>query len=668
MARTRTKQGLLRSLAIDAGGSMLPIAAISLVLLASLVGGGIDLSRAYQVKNRLQYACDAAVLAGRKAVDSDGFDTNARNQANAFFNGNFDEDIENSNTTSFTPSTPDEGNTIEGVARTTVSTVVMRIFGFDAIPLTATCSASMSVGNSDVMMVLDTTGSMLEEIDDGEAGDVTRLRALQDAMKSFYDTVTASTEGSSARVRFGFVPYSSTVNVGGLLQANWLVDSYDIQSREPVYETVTVEEEFVEWGPPVHTTDDGVSDEYNDDDGWGEGWDEYPGDTNRYESRNDCRDAIPADAPWANYGEPTTETDVRVNHAGQRVETETISQTQVKTDYECARGGWLFYRYYYIVYRQVFRDVYHRDIYTSDPVYETVTHEEFDHFLYKKLTYDVSAFKTGAAVSVAIGEDGEDVTSVWNGCIEERQTVSEPNFAFSQLLGMSPDGAFDLQLDSAPDPALDNTKWRPMWPEVAFYRTERSGWRGWQLTNDAETLNGEKANSYCPYQSQLLAEMTEEDFDDYADNLVAVGSTYHDIGMIWGGRLASPEGIFATNVNETPANGGSVARHLIFMTDGQMQPSYLIQSAYGIEYHDRRVTDDGSSEHTSRHRSRFRAVCEAIKAKGIRIWVIAFGTGLTSDLETCASTDSAYTASDAEELESTFQEIAKDVGELRVVQ
>ncbi len=64
---------------------------------------------------------------------------------------------------------------------------------------------------------------------------------------------------------------------------------------------------------------------------------------------------------------------------------------------------------------------------------------------------------------------------------------------------------------------------------------------------------------------------------------------------------------------------------------------------------------------------RFRAVFDAIKAKGVRVWVIGFTSGLTSDLAYCASPNSSYTANDAASLNNAFQEIAKQVGELRVL-
>src|SRR5690606_27113228 len=65
----------------------------------------------------------------------------------------------------------------------------------------------------------------------------TRLYALQQAMKNFYDTVSASVSGSNARIRYAFVPYSSAVNVGKLLydlNPGYLSNSVTVPSRQAV--------------------------------------------------------------------------------------------------------------------------------------------------------------------------------------------------------------------------------------------------------------------------------------------------------------------------------------------------------------------------------------------------------------------------------------------------
>ncbi len=647
----------------DEAGSLLPMAAVGFLLLAGIVGGGVDLSRAHKAENRLQAACDAGVLAGRRAVGVNGFDETAEGEAAAFFDNNFNPELQGSRNVVFSATSDDNGNTIVGTAEADVDTSLMAVFGFDSIAISVDCSASMGVGNSDVTMVLDSTGSMGWTL---ESGGPTKLSMLQDAMKDFYDTVQASVSGGNARVRYSFVPYSSSVNVGRLLNANWLVDSMTIQSREAEYRTVEIES-FRGWDDAVTSTSDGESEEWVEDEGYLNG--------TEFDSRGECTSSLPSNTPWTNTGGVSSDQQVSINSLGQQVTTSTDTQAQTRTAYTCVqertgRGRWrrTFYRAYYTEYQ---RDSFLYTYETRDPIMDVEESTEFDHYVYRPVTYDVSSYKTFSSVSTVTGADGDSVSSTWEGCIEERDTTPAASFSYNSLTGITPVSANDLDIDSAPT-SDDATKWRPLWPEVAYYRTSFvSTGRGrgrYDLSNNGDSLTGGQAASFCPQRAQLLQEMTETAFDAYADSLIAEGNTYHDLGLLWGARLSSPDGIFADTVNASPSNGGNVSRHMIFMTDGAMQPSNAIQSAYGIEFHDRRVTANGVNLQTERHTSRFLALCDAVKAKGIRLWVIAFATGLTDDLETCASDNSSFLAEDADELNSAFQEIANEVGELRIVQ
>lgn len=664
MQQTEPSKGKAYCLLRNEAGSLLPLAAVGFLVLAGVVGGGLDMSRAHKAENRLQAACDAGVLAGRRAVGTNGFDEAVQNEAGAYFANNFDAGQQSSTNVVFTPTSDDNGNTIAGTAHADVQTAIMTIFGFDTISISVACSASMGVGNSDVTMVLDSTGSMGWRL---EAGGPTKLLMLQDAMKSFYDTVEASTAGGNARIRYSFVPYSQSINVGRLLNANWLVDGMQIQSREAQYETVLVEsDEFSHWDDPVTSTSSGQS----------ESWvvDEGAVNATEYSGRRSCSRALPNDTGWTDTGTASTETGTTINQDGQEVTTTTETQRQIRTTYTCVReergSGRNRVRYWAQQYTQFARESYDYEFETRDPVMVEIESTEFSHFVYKQVEYDVSDYKTFAAVTTPTGDGGADVSSTWQGCIEERDTTPAANFTYNSIVGITPVSANDLDIDSEPT-SDDDTRWRPMWPEVAYYRTAWVSTRNggyWDLTHAHESDFGGQAVSRCPQRAQLLQTMDETAFDAYADSLIATGNTYHDLGVLWGARLSSPDGIFANNVNLAPANGGNVARHMIFMTDGAMQPSISIQSAYGIEYHDRRVTANGSNHHTRRHNERFLAICEAVKAKGIRLWVIAFATGLTEELETCSSDDSSFLAEDADQLNSAFQEIANEVGELRIVQ
>lgn len=644
----------------DVRGNIMPMAAIAMVAMAGMVGGGVDISRAYMVQNRLQNACDSAVLAGRRAVAENGFDTAAKAQAEDYFDTNFNQANEGTRGTVFTPTTQDGGNQIDGVASTTVDNVVMGLFGFDSMTVSTTCSASMSVGNSDVVMVLDTTGSMNWTISGYTTSDDSKRRItyLRAAMKDFYDTVQAAAAGTNARVRYGFVPYSSSINVGKLItdvSPSYIVDNWTYQSREPIYKTETTTGGLVGYDPPYYTNDTSYSDiSYGS-------WYYYS--FTRYKKKKDCKNAKPSTTSWSNYGSSSTTTDVYIDGQGRRITATTTSQPQKRTVYDCYKYA---KKQYYIIYQTQTRTYDQTEYAIEDPIYSTTETSVFDKWEYKAVNYDTSSYRNFSAVNVPMGTDGANVSTTWEGCIEERSTVAQDNFSYSSITGMTPSDAYDVDIDSAPDPSDPDTQWRPLWPEVSYYRTTDS--TGWYYSSSATSDYGTKTYHACPVKAQLLSEMTETDFDAYADSLSPEGSTYHDIGMIWGARLSSPSGIFASNVNAAPSNGGAVSRHIIFMTDGQMSTSTGSQTAYGVEWHDRRVTDDGYSSNNDRHSARFLAVCEAAKAKGIRVWVIAFASALTSNLETCASTDSAFPTASSAQLNAAFQEIAKNVGELRVVQ
>ncbi|MCX7285559.1 MAG: pilus assembly protein TadG-related protein, partial [Novosphingobium sp.] len=554
-------------------GNILPLSAMAIFAVAALIGGAVDMSRGWRVQTRLQAACDAGVLAGRRAVTANGFDTNAQVQAQNYFYANFDADRMDALNTAFVATSANKGGTIDGVATAQLPPLIMQLFGFGGFQLRTTCTATMGVGNSDIMMVLDTTGSMNFQL---SGSTQTRIQALRASMKSFYDTLATATSGSNARIRFGFVPYSSSVNVGRLirnLNPDYLVDNWTIQSRQAVYRTVQT---LTGYGAP--TAAPGTSTTSNPT---YTGWTDHVATT--YPLSSSCVAARPADTAWTNSGAATSVSTTTINGSGQQITTTVTTQAQTMIDYEC---NW--------------------------------------QVLFFKLQR-----RTGS-VSTNTGDSGASVSSTWRGCIEERATVRSDTYSWSALAGFTPSGARDLDIDTPPDGST-SSKWAPMWPEVAYIRTQTIN--GTVYMNTAlPSPTGQQAPSFCPTPAQLLTSMSRAAYFAYADALVPEGATYHDIGMVWGARLFSPDGMWSSNVREAPGNGGEAARHMIFMTDGEMAPSYSIQSAWGIEYHDRRVTDDGVNKDTERHNARFLALCEAVKAKGIRVWVIAFAQGMTSQL------------------------------------
>lgn len=91
------------------------------------------------------------------------------------------------------------------------------------------------------MFVLDTTGSMNCDLgvvcgSSTEQANA-KIKGLRDAVKEFYRTVAGAVQNKiETRIRFGFVPYSMTVNVkplvtSGVITQDYLTSTTSYQTR-----------------------------------------------------------------------------------------------------------------------------------------------------------------------------------------------------------------------------------------------------------------------------------------------------------------------------------------------------------------------------------------------------------------------------------------------------
>lgn len=242
-ARGFQSPGLLARLAVDRAGNALAIVTLTAFMVITLAGLGTDMARAYLTKTSLQNACDAGVLAGRKAMAASGtYGSTEQAKANKMFNFNINENATESSTAVFTSSADTTGH-VTATASTTMPTTLMRLMGYTSIPLSVQCSAELQMANADVMFVLDTTGSMADNPDGTScSGSCTtsKIAGLRSAVRSFYQTVaTAVTDKTNTRIRFGFVPYSWTANVKDLVTTGSMPSSY-LRDSAP-YQTALVQ-------------------------------------------------------------------------------------------------------------------------------------------------------------------------------------------------------------------------------------------------------------------------------------------------------------------------------------------------------------------------------------------------------------------------------------------
>jgi Flp pilus assembly protein TadG len=596
--------GVLTRLRRDVRANTLAIMAIALIPLSALAGSAIDMARIYVVKVRLQQACDAGVLAGRKFMQPDAsattLDANATKQAKAFFDNNFHEGWMNTDAVEFTPRRTDDGQ-VAGTATATVPMTVMKMFKAGDKVLSVTCEARYDLADTDIVFVLDTTGSMAclpsdpttcggdpdtYTRSDGTTGyyDIeksgSKLSALRDAVVDF-DTTIRSNIDANTRFRYGFVTYSSTVNVGKLIPQQYMISgNYSYQSRHKVMLAQT-----------------------------------------RYNAR------VSADSE----SDCTAIANTRVTNWDGGFSD--VGNTSWESNW---RG------YYYC----------EADIVTTTSPY----------WRYERWPQDVTNYVKGQTVTNPTRSDGS--TSKWRGCIEEAKTQPDEEFDIN-----------DLPPDLDPDliPANDDQRWKPMWPDVTWDRDwdqQDIAFSKSQKRSYGDSYLQKYGYSPCGMPAKLPAVMTAQEVYNYVhdNDFRALGGTYHDVGMIWGVRMLSRQGIFAAN-NAAPPGRKLPHQVIVFMTDGVMAPNSGIYGLYGIEAFDHRVTASGDSDYNN-HTTRFLTECSVAKNKlDIEIYVVALGTDLTEDLKKCASPGNyAFKASSKEQLSDAFEKIAERIAMLRISQ
>ena len=640
----------------DTRGNTMMLTAGALVPIVALVGSGVDIGRAYMAELRLQQACDAGVLAGRRAMQGGDYDSNAEGEANKMFAFNFPSGMYASSGVDFKSKAQGTSNVV-GEAKVTLPTDIMKIFGTKQFDLAVNCTAKLEISNADIMMVLDVTGSMATT----NSGDsVNRISALKTATMNFFDTLTTADVGDG-RLRFGVVPYSSSANVGQILYAknpDWLSNNVLLPSRTPIFKITYGNGQTVENGSSTGSVTYGNWSNVSNVSG---------------QNSSSCGNLEPpADTTPSPSGSPTVnQTGQTFDSDGNRVTTNNSSQT------------YTYYNYRYTWSSNRCR--LQRRVATYTRTSTTTTTEEpiqtFDNkYRYEDRVFDVTQAKAGSAIVTDTGDSGTNYSATWGGCVMERETVA---FGPTQT---APAGALDMDVDSAPT-SDDGTKWKVLIPEIAFPRAKNPSSSG---TTSALNVNSSSVSSdstsggswqryskywssgwgVCPAPSMKLTTMTASDrssFNTYINALQPVGGTYHDSGMVWGIRLLSPDGMFADENAEAP-NKRPISRHIVFMTDGDMSANMGNLTFQGYEWTMQRVGGTSDSNLTDRHNNRFLQLCEKAKAKNITIWVVGFGTSLNTQLTTCATPGKAYEASNASQLNDNFQAIARQISKLRLSQ
>ena len=255
-------------------------------------------------------------------------------------------------------------------------------------------------------------------------------------------------------------------------------------------------------------------------------------------------------------------------------------------------------------------------------------------------------------------------TTSWGGCVEARETSGR---------------------DVTDDP-----------PSVAafpkYYWTCHTSYNDWFGTNtDRDNCStsgtiryrsglgiGLGPNKACPATpiTSLVAE--KNTVVAGINSLTPNGNTHTVLGISWAWRLLSPRwrGIWGAgmNVNGLPLdyNTPLMNKAVVFMTDGDNTIDNSNRGAYGYLSNGRLGTTNQSNAITQLN-NRTVTTCGSMKANGIIIYTIAFGTSFSNAsrnmLRSCASKPEFYFESPTgSDLQTVFKRIGDSLANLRVSQ
>ena len=184
----------LRQFARDEDGALVGFA-IFLFLMILMIGGiGIDVMRSEMKRTRMQHTLDRAILA---AADLNQ-ELDPETVVNDYFNKSGMSEY-------LTKVTVDEGlnyRVVEAKAEMTLETDFMHMAGIDTLTVPASGIAEERIGDVEISLVLDVSGSMNSN---------SRLTNLKSAAKDFVETMVDNTD--DGRLSISIVPYATQVAV-----------------------------------------------------------------------------------------------------------------------------------------------------------------------------------------------------------------------------------------------------------------------------------------------------------------------------------------------------------------------------------------------------------------------------------------------------------------------
>ncbi len=256
-----------------------------------------------------------------------------------------------------------------------------------------------------------------------------------------------------------------------------------------------------------------------------------------------------------------------------------------------------------------------------------------------------------------------DTGDQWAGCVMARET---------------PDDKLDTDL-------VDGDYWDAYWwSHKNGNPVDRQGHNPWSSaeggsinlryppTGDNMDCNDRRSpNLGCPVKNPIVPLTNDEEaLNEAANNIThwCRGGTAGNLGMAWGWRVLSPTEPFTEGAEY---DNPYWRKAIVMMTDGENTFYNEDYSSYGYISEGRLGTTNKGTA-TSIINNRFLDTCEEVKALGVTVYTVTFGTGIigtpTEDFyRQCASDESKFfPAATNEELIEVFGTISRELSNLHI--
>ena len=611
-------------------GNVAMMFALSLIPLMIGAGVGLDFARAMLVRQQMGEALDAAALAVGSTTGLSQSDAQAL--AQKYFNSNYTVSAADYGTPTVT--IPASGYNSKGsvtiTASDTMPTVLVKLIGITTIPITTSSNVVWGQTRLWVALVLDNSGSMTQGDSSGS-----KMTALKNGANSLLGILqNASTTAGDVKV--SIVPFVNNVNMGTAnVGASWI--------------------DWMNWEcAPQKTSDDyDCKDPYQVSDVVWSGQPLYafgPGDTCPFNVNFFCAPSSVNDSSCTGYlvGDCVTTIPSSGSYSGSICPSMHIQNSQGGVNFHMYNGCWV----------------------ATTPIYlgigSSATCSGYSPTICGCVT--VYGFFGGAffgatsgnvcVVGAVVSTGGSPSTGSATLCANAGHASANCSCVYS--FGTSFFG-------TAAGTYVCVAK---LW-NMAWVKNNHSSWKGCVMdrypdydiaittpsTSTQHTLFPAENNGYCAAAVTTLS-YDWTNLSSQVNAMTANGATNQAIGIVHGWQTLTPGDPYGA-----PSVPDNTTRYMIIFSDGLN----TLHRWYG----------DGGSTGTTLDGyidAREKAACDAAKADGIIIYSIYVnvgdvnGAGNSAPLQYCASDATKYYAlTSTTALVTTFQQIAQEISNLRVV-